>query len=672
MPQGSDASSSSSRRWLAALAVAVLVTATVGMAPPHWLPVRLLDNVLYDGLYRLRPETSKRDASVVIVSIDQSSLDFMREMRLIDWPWPRKWYGQMVEYFAKAGAKVIVFDMLFEGQSPWGDDDDFAASLGKARVPVIFATQVKANGKTTGVVLPIEEPLLGASNVTDYGVVRTYRPTVQDVPSLAALTVQTTGVMPPGWAAQPFRLQYYGPHAHGDGPVTFHYVRAAAASIAAADPSKPAPPDATPQTFKDKIVLIGGTAAATYDLKVTPVSDQMPGVEVHATAIENMLNNQRVLPVPAALRLLLTFVFALAAALMTIHPQRVLSKLSGALLVPAALFALAVVLFRQHSIRWLPIAAPLTAILVAVVLAFAYSYFTELKLRRFAIKALSQYLSKRVVEQLTNEQLKLALGGQRRTMTVLFSDLMNFTNFSEKLDVEGLTSFLNFYLEHISAVVFENDGTIDKYIGDAVMSFWNAPLDQADHARRTCLTALQMVQREDQMQSELAAQAGAPVHSRIGINTGAMLVGNLGSSKKFNYTVVGDAVNLASRLEGANKMYGTRILVAESTALQVADAFVMRKVDLLRVKGKSEPIGIYQLIGQAPCDPLTAALIERYETALAMYRGRKFDDAERILLDLSRQFPDDGPVASLLSRTRQYLEKPPPAEWDGVYVPHEK
>jgi adenylate cyclase len=241
------------------------------------------------------------------------------------------------------------------------------------------------------------------------------------------------------------------------------------------------------------------------------------------------------------------------------------------------------------------------------------------------------------------------------------------------MDVEAIPRMLNFYLQEMSEVILEENGTLDKYIGDSIMSFWNAPTIQADHARRACRAALAMRRREEKVAEELEKLAGGVIYSRVGINSGPMIVGNMGSSSKFNYTVLGDAVNLGSRLESANKLYGTRALVSEGTAALVRDAFVLRKVDLIRVKGKQRPMEIYELLVEGIEPPAEiSGLIAKYERALVHYQASRFDEAYEVLQSLLADYPTDGPAGTLLRRIEQYRVSPPPAGWDGVYVAKDK
>jgi adenylate cyclase len=328
-------------------------------------------------------------------------------------------------------------------------------------------------------------------------------------------------------------------------------------------------------------------------------------------------------------------------------------------------------MIKFWTIYWLPLAMPLLAVIVATLLGLAWTYLVEDRQRRVLLGFLSQFVSPEVAREL-DRRSAISLGGVRRELSLLFSDIAGFTDLSEQMTPDQLEKFMNFYLSEMSNIVFTNNGTLDKYIGDAIMSFWNAPLDQADHAARACRTALGIHQREEAIRPILTQLGAAGIHTRIGINTGQANVGNYGSLQKLNYTVLGDNVNLASRLEGANKIYGSHILVAQPTVEMVRDKFVFRQLDLLRVKGKKKPMAVYELLAERNGDSRPNKLVKEFEAAFAYYQQRKWDDAERILVDLLQGFPEDGPSKSLLKRVQDYRTSPPPADWDGVYVAKDK
>jgi class 3 adenylate cyclase len=287
---------------------------------------------------------------------------------------------------------------------------------------------------------------------------------------------------------------------------------------------------------------------------------------VQATAIDNLLRDQRVIEAPAATAFTGTAAGAMVAAALVLLPRRTLSKLLGSLLATAMVVGTAFYLFVGARIQWLPLAAPLLALLLATVGAFAYSYYTEDRHRRAIVKVFSQYVSPQMAAEIERDPARIRLSGDRQVMTVMFTDIAGFTTLSERLPDEVLTETLNFYFDQMSPLVFAEDGYLDKYIGDAIMGFWNAPLPQPDHAHRACRAALAMERRERAIQPEMVRRGVDECLTRIGINTGPMVVGDMGSRDRFNYTVLGDSVNLGARLEGANKFYGSRILMSQATA----------------------------------------------------------------------------------------------------------
>jgi adenylate cyclase len=629
-----------------------------------------LDDLLYDSFYRLRPVEDQTNGPVVIVAADDKSLAEVKRGIIgktsYGWPWPRQVWGLVPGFARKCGAKAVVFDMTFSEPSVfnnWGGDDGaFASAVNAAKLPVIFGTEVSAGGTPDAFAPSVKQPVLGAVNVGQSVVYRTYRPVVNGYPSLASRAVAVVGAVPP---SADFRLHYFGPHQDRQGRRTFRYVSAGNVFAAALGQKNTG---VNPGWFKDKIVLVGAITVGTFDLKASPLSEEYPGVEVQATAISDMLWGREVRVVPVAWGIAAAFLEALAAAVGVVFPRRVSLKLLAATVTVAVLLGICVALFRGYQIRWLPLASPLLGLLLATIGAFSWSYLVEGRQRRFVVKALGQYLSPHVAATIDRDPDALKLGGTRREMTVMFTDIQGFTDLSEKLDEHRLTELLNYYLDEMSLLVLANNGTLDKYIGDAIMSFWNAPLHQPDHAILACRAALAMEKREREIQTRLAELGGAGLLTRIGINTGPMVFGNMGSSQKFNYSVLGDAVNLASRLEGANKFYGSRIIIAQPTAAQVNGGFLMRKLDVLRVKGKTRPMEIFELLAEGAGDADQQAQAAEYEAAFGFYQKQQWDAAADRLEAMLGRFPQDRPASALRDRVAALGEHPPGADWDGVYV----
>ncbi|HEX4797236.1 MAG TPA: adenylate/guanylate cyclase domain-containing protein [Humisphaera sp.] len=639
--------------------------------------VRSLNEPIYDHLFGVRPRRALSEASVVIVAANEVSVKRMAlGERKWAWPWPRQFWGMAAHYVQQCGAKAVAIDLLFSEPSQYddelGDDATLAVMLDSMKRPVIVAELVGEDGSPGRFVPPVQRPpIIGAVNLPDGASVREYQPTIEGRPSLALQVVRAVGAIAPPWADEPFRLHFYGPHADKNGRTTYPYVSAVDVFEASTDPEHPEKHSIDPAIFKDKIVLFGVTAAAGYDLKTAPTDRIFPGVELQATAIENLIANQRVQQVPRGLMAGITALVACLAAGAATWPRRTSLKLLASSFIAVLLCAAVVILFRLPHIIWLPPAAPLIATGLSMVMALSWSYFAEDRQSRFFLRALGQYVSPQVASALKSDPRKLAISTEKGELTILFSDIADFSQLSETLD-EGIGPLLNFYMDEMSAPVLAEDGTLDKYIGDAIMCFWNAPVAQEDHAKRACRAALAMRKRLAEIGPKLA-ELGAPgLASRIGINTGICAYGNMGSRWKFNYSVIGDACNFASRLEGANKIYGTGILIGEATERKVREQFVLRKIDLLRVKGKNRPSPVYELMAEGKADEKTLAMIRCYEAALAHYAAERWDEAEGKLLELLTAAPEDVPAKVLLERIGAFRIDPPPAGWNGVFVAREK
>jgi adenylate cyclase len=280
----------------------------------------------------------------------------------------------------------------------------------------------------------------------------------------------------------------------------------------------------------------------------------------------------------------------------------------------------------------------------------------------------SHYMSETLIHDLLKHPEKLRLGGERRNLTVFFSDLAGFTSLSEQLTPEEVVTLLNRYLTAMTDIILAGGGLIDKYEGDAIMALWGAPLPQEDHAARACLAAIENQRRLADLRREFEASGLPPVYSRIGINTGEMIIGNMGSSQRFDFTVIGDSVNLASRLEGANKTYGTRVIISEDTYRQAAARVEARELDLLRVKGKEVPVRIYELLApKGELDGRMGEVRDLFTEGLARYRRQEWAEAIRAFQQALELVPEDGPSKVFIERCRRFMEAPPPPSWDGVY-----
>jgi adenylate cyclase len=436
-----------------------------------------------------------------------------------------------------------------------------------------------------------------------------------------------------------------------------------------------------PEKINGKLVLIGTSSTGLNDIKTTPVSPAMPGVEIHAQVLESALIGA-VLSQPNY-GIALEFFGALVLGLLVIGFAPNFGPVT--LVAVGALFATVLAgtswfFYTQHRLL-VDFTYPLmstTAIYLTLIFA---SFVREQQQRKQIRSAFAQYMSPTLVEQLAQSPEKLVLGGEDREMTIMFSDVRGFTTISEtyKHDPQGLTTLMNRFLTPLTNAILARKGYIDKYMGDAIMAFWNAPLDDGDHQLNACEAAVDMLERIDELNGvrEHEAQEGGhafiPINVGVGLNTGTCTVGNMGSDIKFNYSVLGDSVNLASRLEGQSKEYGFPIIVGSKTAMAVKEKFAILELDFIMVKGKKEPEVIYAIAGREDVAQsgrfqrlrnLTIEMLACYrsrdwEGALAaIERGRKTDDAQalRLLYDLYE------------ARIRSYIENPPPADWNGAFA----
>lgn len=421
--------------------------------------------------------------------------------------------------------------------------------------------------------------------------------------------------------------------------------------------------------FRGKIVLVGATAMGIYDIRVTPFDHVFPGLEVHANVIDTILKQQFLYRPNWVTLLDLLAIIVLGLILGIILPK--VKALWGALIGISLFFAFVLTsnqLFQKQGI-WVNQTYPLFNLVLTYLMITGYRYMTEERERKKVRGAFQYYLNASVVEQMLKDPEKLKLGGEKKDLTVLFSDIRGFTSISEHMTPERLVKFLNEYLTKMTDIVFKYDGLLDKYMGDAIMAIWGAPLDQSDHPLRACYTALEMVEELHLLQHKWATEGMPRLNIGIGINAGPMVVGNMGSERRFDYTVMGDSVNLGSRLEGLNKLYGTNIIISEMTYERVQGEILGRELALVRVKGKDQPVKIYELLSRrAKTLPEQKALAEEFQAALGEYRNRNWETARKIFQSILERYPEDGPGRLYVERC-QILEKtPPPEDWDGVYT----
>ncbi|MGB2867783.1 MAG: CHASE2 domain-containing protein [Bacteroidota bacterium] len=680
-------------------------------------------DIRYQSRYEREDEATqnrmKNNGDVVIVGISDEDLKAMPEK----FPFPRSYYAHLIENLNRAGARAIVFDMTFE--SPSRGDTVLRETLQKYN-NVVLAVKSQTGAiseqyeirsieqKYDNVFFDVDKQLGVVNIIKDRDdVCRRYLPmvTVNDnlTPTLAfaalnryynlqPLTrVKITGdnfVLKnrdiPRYDPSSFMLSYYGP------VETFRYIGFRQVindeTFSTKDELELGEQldefdEGTMKLFKNKIVLIGSTMPEERDYHNVPIPkvDQgksnytMHGVEIHATAIQNVIDGNFIQKIDPSLEIVLTLLLSIGSffglyAIKQIHFRYVwlieIGTFVIVLLLIGAVFELSLLTFSSNGIL-VNIVNPSFAIVLSYFGTAVYQYLTERQQKALIKNVFGHYLSPTMVNMLANDPDKAKLGGDRRELTVFFSDIANFTTVSESFkQPEGLVELLNEYLEEMTSVVLKYEGTLDKYVGDAIIAFWGAPMPQKDHVYRGCIAALEMQKRLAELRPKWKKEGRPELSARCGLNTGVMIVGNIGGKDRFDYTVIGDSVNLASRLEGANKQYHSNIMISEFTYNHVKGKVVVRELDLIQVKGKTEPVKVFELLGKSDM-PLTEAQkqsIELYHEGLKLYRQRKWEEAIAYMSQAHQLDPSCYSAQIYQERASLYQLTPPPDDWNGVFV----
>jgi adenylate cyclase len=645
------------------------------------------------------PPSASRD--IVLLAVDQYSLDVFEKEQGLGWPWPRQIYAEVIDFLKAGGAKAVFFDIMMTEGSTFGIDDDrllaeamtragnivlpffLSAAEGEAnpdeeRVLERSALKIEPGRLPPGgeplrsVALPVD--ILAAAAVRMGNVqfvpdgdsvyrrlslVFAYRGQV--LPALPLVLADLTGGAPelgriPLDRSGHMVLRFFGPSetykTYSIGAVINSQVRIA----------EGLEPQVQPREFAGKTVIIGTKAAGLLDVRSTPFGGVYPGMEILATALDNIVHGGAVREAPRAVTWASALVLALLAGIGTSTLKKIGHLAFLGLAVPVAAGAGSLLAARAGV--WAELVAPAFAGVTAFIVASLLNYGIEGRQRRFLKNAFRYYLSPQVIDRVLDDPSLLRLGGERREITAFFSDVAGFTSISEGLPPEDLVGLLNAYLSEMTDIILDLGGTLDKYEGDAIIAFWNAPVDQPDHALRACRAALRCQARLAELRGELKRRFGHEVRMRVGLNSGPAVVGNMGSERRFDYTAMGDTMNLASRLEGAGKIYGVSVLVGEETERRVREGILAREVDVIRVVGKKQPVRIFELLGErGPAAGEEAEKADRFGRALETYRAGRFPEAEAAFAALVGD-----PVAAVYAaRARAFAAAPPPHGWDGVY-----
>ncbi len=418
--------------------------------------------------------------------------------------------------------------------------------------------------------------------------------------------------------------------------------------------------------LKDHSCIIGLTATASHDIGVTPLSSEYLMVGTYHNFINTVLQQAYIYQVPQWIDycVILLLAIVLVLTVQRLSATGTIIAIVGTLvmynIINIALFAFQNLYMDQLGVS--------LAILLPSAIISGVKFMSEESQKRYIKEVFSKYMAPRVVEELIKDPGKLQLGGELRNISIFFSDVAGFSSISEKLTPQELVALLNEYLSEMTDIILKYEGTVDKYEGDAIIAFFGAPLAFEDHPERVCLAAIDMKRRLAELREEWRKKGTFELKVRMGINTGDAVVGNMGSRQRMDYTMMGDAVNLASRLEGANKYYGTYAMISESTYERVKDIVDVRELDLIRVVGKDQPIKVYELLGKKGTLPdYMYEMLKKYNEGLTLFRERQWDDAQSAFKAGLKIVPDDGPCKTYIERCKEFAKTPPPKKWDGVY-----
>ncbi len=674
------------------------------------------ENKTWDWRASVMAKPGKATDDIRLILLDQNSLDWAKNENGWTWPWPREVYSAIVNYCHRSGVKALAFDVLFTEPSSYGIEDD--AALGRSISEFGFFAGAVFLGKTSGsetnwpagVPMPKFKVIgldkwLSLSNSEDMIFSRATMPIDELALNAAVLSNVHLDPDPDGiyrrvklfcvfddkilpslglggyLAANPeARIQIGARKLIVDGN-SFPIDRRGSAILTYRGPSGThkaysaaavlqseiriqmgeTPTIQDKSAFRGKYVLFGFSAPGLFDLRSSPVGGVYPGVEIQATLLDNVLSGDFMRKTSAWPTILFVFILAMTCSISI----SIFNSPAGSLTVGAIFFAIPVFVSfgSYHKGLWFPLAPPETAAALTITLALVVNYATEGRQKRFIKNAFKQYLSPAVIEQLIQSPERLKLGGERKVLSIFFSDLQGFTSISEGLAPEELTALLNDYLTAMTDIIHEEDGTVDKYEGDAIIAFWNAPLEVPEHAVRSVRAALRCQAVLAEMRPGFKERIGKDMFMRIGINTGPAVVGNMGSHTRFDYTMLGDAVNLAARLEGANKQFGTYTMISQSTREMLKDTLPVRELARVAVVGRQAPVIVYE--------PMLAEeykarkdVLERFQQGLELFYKGNFSQALEIFSTLQ---DIDSASAAYAEKCRAMTDRQP-EDWQGVWM----
>jgi adenylate cyclase len=729
----------------AALMITVLVYLAV--AALHLAGAfHFLEYKSYDLRVRLLAPYSRPSDEIIVIVLDQDSIDWAQREKGWAWPWPRTAYAEVVNYMNISGAHSVAFDIIFSEPSMYQDGDDaafiqaekkfgrtvqtvfFSRQTGNTRTwpeildkplfqpdnfgPLLHRFRITQAQNTTGAQFPIQglrdaAGALGSISARrdSDGIIRSLQLfTLFDgkaVPGLSAASVLASGGLPQiqydqknktiNWGTFSIPVDRYGRSLlrfRGDLSRYIPY-RAKEILQSAEAFERGGEPRLPPENFKNTYVFFGLYAPGLFDIFSTPISPVYPGMGCHVTMLDNMLQGDFIREINWLVNLLILFAAVSLTVLLGLFSTRIPLSTGGTIFSVLIIIAASFAAYQWGNL-WLPMVTHLAGIAAAFISVTLYNYATEGIQKRFIKSAFGQYLSPKVVDQIIADPSQLNLGGEKREMTAIFTDVRSFSTISEAQgSPEKLVELLNHYLTRMSDIILENQGTIDKYEGDAIIAFFGAPARLENHASLACRSAIQMKKAEPGINREaldkglitggvieVMVKKGilkndmdpCPLFTRLGINTGDMVVGNMGTPRKMNYTIMGNAVNLAARLEGVNKQYNTGgILISEYTRARIGGEFIARPLSRVRVVGINTPLRLYELLDTAEAaDPELLTMVKHWEAGFAAYESRNFQAAQTVFMDIFRQNSADLTAKKYADRCGAFTASPPDeAAWNS-------
>lgn len=613
-----------------------------------------IESITYDWRVQSLAKTKPLSDDIAIIVIDQFSLNWMEKEQGIGWPWPREIYGAITAFVKAGGAKAVVFDMLFSENSFYGVEDDKSFANALARLPTVgaislsdsnlgvtlwpkyiarqFSVSCNPTSESKSALFPIDAIAQAYASIG----VANAEPDSDGVIRKVRLCHKFGGVIVPSLPLALHKL--FEPEVvfdndeviinYKDSPFSYDVYNGASIIQSWTSIQEGMPSTVSPEKFKNKVVFIGVSAAGLFDQRVTPLSDNHPGVDIQATILDNLISNSFVQPLSSFVQLIYLFLFGIMTTLLMMQSKNWWSFLIPLFILPLLIYVLGYTYYFYDY--WLNITSLLSVVYLIIIFSGILGYLLEGRQKRYIQKAFSHYISPAIVSQLVENPERLKLGGESRELTIFFSDIWGFTSISEKLEPQELIKMLHEYLEPLSTIIMDKQGTIDKYEGDAIIAFWNAPIDTIGHESMAVKAALECQKKLIELNIDFKERYGVELRTRMGLHTGKVIVGNLGSEKHFDYSFIGDAGNLAARLEGVNKVFGSDILVSKVTRDKVQGAH-FRKIGTIIVVGREEAVEVYQPLHRE----LDIKNIELFEKALEYFEDSNLVEAKKGFEELS-------------------------------------